>query len=69
LYVKKRIIINTEIQNSFIYATTGTSIAQTTNLKEYNPAVNEELDIYNNSIVPKQLSNLRLRFKLEEKCC
>jgi hypothetical protein len=42
LFVKKRIIINTEIQNSFIYATTGTSIAQTTDLKEYNPAVNEE---------------------------
>lgn len=36
---------NTEIQNSFIVATTGISILQTTCLKEYNPAIKMILGI------------------------
>jgi len=35
----------TEIQNSFIVATTGISILQTTYLKEYNPAIKMLLGI------------------------
>jgi hypothetical protein len=48
---------NTEIQNSFIVATTGISILQTAYLKEYNPDIKMMLGIFNNYTAGKQFSN------------
>ena len=42
---KLRIVKNTEIQNSFIVATTGISILQTAYFKEYNPDIKMMLGI------------------------
>jgi hypothetical protein len=42
---KKEVMKKTEIQNSFIVATTGMSILQTSCLKEYNPAIKMILGI------------------------